>query len=131
MSSNSSYILEPVPDSPNQHLIYRLDDLKLQRGACGYQGTEDTAKDWLRGFTTGIKPLHQRVSRAQTGSMHDAPNFLPVPSLKSLLFSRIIAWKVKCRGFVASWLTNNGSSREINECRGLLCSVKNLWAVAA
>uniref|UniRef100_A0A663MML4 ADAM metallopeptidase domain 19 n=1 Tax=Athene cunicularia TaxID=194338 RepID=A0A663MML4_ATHCN len=72
LSSNSSYILEPVPDSPNQHLIYRLDNLKLQRGACGYQGTGDAAEDWLRDFTTGMKPPSQRVSRAQTGSVRDA-----------------------------------------------------------
>ncbi|KAK2540708.1 Adam19 isoform A [Columba livia] len=63
LSSNSSYILEPVPDSPNQHLIYRLDDLKLQRGVCGYQGTGDAAEDWLRDFTTGMKPPRQRVKR--------------------------------------------------------------------
>ncbi|XP_010071601.1 PREDICTED: disintegrin and metalloproteinase domain-containing protein 19, partial [Pterocles gutturalis] len=63
LSSNSSYILEPVPESPNQHLIYRLHNLRLQRGACGYQGTGDVAEDWLRDFTTGMKPPHQRVKR--------------------------------------------------------------------
>ncbi|NXS59535.1 ADA19 protein, partial [Brachypteracias leptosomus] len=63
LSSNSSYILEPVPDSPHQHLIYRLGNLRLQRGACGYQGTGDTAKDWLRDFTMGMKPRSQRVKR--------------------------------------------------------------------
>ncbi|KAM6380211.1 disintegrin and metalloproteinase domain-containing protein 19 isoform 3-T3 [Pluvialis apricaria] len=63
LSSNSSYILEPVPDSPNQHLIYRLDSLRLQRGACGYQGTGNAAENWLRDFTTGMKPPHQRVKR--------------------------------------------------------------------
>ncbi|XP_061216143.1 disintegrin and metalloproteinase domain-containing protein 19 isoform X1 [Neopsephotus bourkii] len=63
LSSNSSYILEPAPDSPNQHFIYRLDDLRLQRGACGYQGTGDTTKDWLRDFTAGMKPPRQRVKR--------------------------------------------------------------------
>uniref|UniRef100_A0A8C6J269 Uncharacterized protein n=1 Tax=Melopsittacus undulatus TaxID=13146 RepID=A0A8C6J269_MELUD len=63
LSSNSSYILQPAPDSPNQHFIYRLDDLRLQRGACGYQGTGDTTKDWLRDFTAGMKPPRQRVSR--------------------------------------------------------------------
>ncbi|NXL57854.1 ADA19 protein, partial [Chordeiles acutipennis] len=63
LSSNSSYILEPVPDSPNQHLIYKLDDLRLQRGACGYQGTGGTAENWLRDFTTGMKPPRQRVKR--------------------------------------------------------------------
>uniref|UniRef100_A0A663FH78 ADAM metallopeptidase domain 19 n=1 Tax=Aquila chrysaetos chrysaetos TaxID=223781 RepID=A0A663FH78_AQUCH len=77
LSSNSSYILEPVPDSPNQHLIYKLDDLRLERGTCGYQGTRDAAEDWLRDFTTGMKPSRQRVSRAQTRSMHHAPNFPP------------------------------------------------------
>ncbi|NXA17295.1 ADA19 protein, partial [Ibidorhyncha struthersii] len=63
LSSNSSYILEPVPDSPNQHLIYTLDNLRLQRGACGYQGTGNAAENWLRDFTTGMKPPHQRVKR--------------------------------------------------------------------
>ncbi|XP_040459820.1 disintegrin and metalloproteinase domain-containing protein 19 [Falco naumanni] len=63
LSSNSSYILEPAPDSPNQHLIYRLDDLRLQRGACAYRGTGDAAGDWLRDFTAGMKPPRQRVKR--------------------------------------------------------------------
>ncbi|XP_054024406.1 disintegrin and metalloproteinase domain-containing protein 19 [Dryobates pubescens] len=63
LNSNSSYILEPAPDSPDQHLIYRLDNLRLQGGACGYQGTGDAAEDWLRDFTTGMKPPHQRVKR--------------------------------------------------------------------
>ncbi|XP_009706946.1 PREDICTED: disintegrin and metalloproteinase domain-containing protein 19, partial [Cariama cristata] len=63
LSSNSSYILEPAPDSPNQHLIYRLDGLKLQKGTCGYQGTGDAAEDWLNDFTTGMKPPRQRVKR--------------------------------------------------------------------
>lgn len=72
LNSNSSYILEPAPDSPDQHLIYRLDKLKLQGGACGYQGIGDAAEDWLRDFTTGMKPPPQRVSRAHIGFMHDA-----------------------------------------------------------
>ncbi|XP_069724964.1 disintegrin and metalloproteinase domain-containing protein 19 [Phaenicophaeus curvirostris] len=63
LNGNSSYILEPVPDSPDQHLIYRLNDLRLQRGACGYQGTGDADEDWLRDFTTGMKSPHQRVKR--------------------------------------------------------------------
>uniref|UniRef100_A0A8C5UFP9 ADAM metallopeptidase domain 19 n=1 Tax=Malurus cyaneus samueli TaxID=2593467 RepID=A0A8C5UFP9_9PASS len=63
LSSNSSYILEPAPDHPNQHLIYRADSLRLQKGVCGYQGTGDAAEDWLRDFTTGMKPAGQRVKR--------------------------------------------------------------------
>ncbi|XP_032559044.1 disintegrin and metalloproteinase domain-containing protein 19 [Chiroxiphia lanceolata] len=63
LSSNSSYILEPAPNSSNQHWIYRVDNLRLQRGACGYQDTGDAAEDWLRDFTTGMKPPHQRVKR--------------------------------------------------------------------
>ncbi|NWI97264.1 ADA19 protein, partial [Pitta sordida] len=63
LNSNSSYILEPAPDSPNQHLIYRLDSLRLQRRACGYQDTGDGSEDWLRDFTTGMKPPRQRVKR--------------------------------------------------------------------
>lgn len=80
LSSNSSYILEPAPDSPNQHWIYRVDNLRLQRGACGYQGTGDADEDWLRDFTTGMKSPGQRVSRAQSESMDDAPKIPPVPS---------------------------------------------------
>lgn len=95
MSSNSSYILEPVPDSPNQHLIYKLDDLRLQRGTCGYQGTGNAAEDWLRDFTAGMKAPSQRVSRAQSRSLHHTPKFPPVPSQRSLLFSGSIAQKVK------------------------------------
>jgi len=76
-------------------LIYRLDDLRLQKGACGYQGTGDAAEDWLRDFTAGMKPPRQRVSRTQTRSMRDAPNFPPVPNPRSLLFSGSIAQKVK------------------------------------
>ncbi|XP_050167877.1 disintegrin and metalloproteinase domain-containing protein 19 isoform X2 [Myiozetetes cayanensis] len=63
LSSNSSYILEPAPNSPNQHWIYRVDNLRLQRGACGHQDTGDAAEDWLRDFTTGMKPPRQRVKR--------------------------------------------------------------------
>ncbi|NXE53790.1 ADA19 protein, partial [Casuarius casuarius] len=63
LSHNSSYVLEPVPNSQNQHLIYRLEDLKLQRGACGYQGTEAVARDWLRGFPAEVAPVHRRVKR--------------------------------------------------------------------
>uniref|UniRef100_A0A8D2PAU6 ADAM metallopeptidase domain 19 n=1 Tax=Zosterops lateralis melanops TaxID=1220523 RepID=A0A8D2PAU6_ZOSLA len=65
LSSNSSYILEPAPDSPDQHLIYRVDNLRLQGGACGYQGTGGATEDWLRDFTTGMKSPGQRVSRFQ------------------------------------------------------------------
>ncbi|NWI80649.1 ADA19 protein, partial [Dryoscopus gambensis] len=63
LSSNSSYVLEPAPNSPNQHLIYRMDNLRLKRGACAYQGTGDAAEDWLRSFTAGMKPPGQRVKR--------------------------------------------------------------------
>ncbi|KAL2299300.1 hypothetical protein Nmel_013951 [Mimus melanotis] len=63
LNSNSSYILEPAPNSTNQHLIYRVDNLKLQRGACGYQGAGDAAEDWLRNFTSGMKSPGQRVRR--------------------------------------------------------------------
>ncbi|XP_048175930.1 disintegrin and metalloproteinase domain-containing protein 19 [Corvus hawaiiensis] len=63
LSSNSSYVLEPAPNSPDQHLIYRVDNLRLKRGACAYQGTGDAAEDWLRDFTTGMKAPGQRVKR--------------------------------------------------------------------
>lgn len=80
MSSNSSYVLEPAPDSPDQHLIYRGDNLRLKRGACGYEGSGDAAESWLRDFTTGMKPPGQRVSGAQPESVRDAPNIPTVPS---------------------------------------------------
>ncbi|KAJ7406179.1 hypothetical protein WISP_135318 [Willisornis vidua] len=69
LSSNLSYVLEPAPNSPNQHLIYRVDNLRLQRGACGYQDTGDAAEDWLRGFTIGMKPPRQRVKRETLQTM--------------------------------------------------------------
>uniref|UniRef100_A0A8C6Z0L8 ADAM metallopeptidase domain 19 n=1 Tax=Nothoprocta perdicaria TaxID=30464 RepID=A0A8C6Z0L8_NOTPE len=61
LNHNSSYVLEPLPNSQNQHLIYRLEDLKLWRGACGYEGTE--AEDWLRGFPAEVAPDYHRVKR--------------------------------------------------------------------
>ncbi|XP_038042225.2 disintegrin and metalloproteinase domain-containing protein 19 [Anas platyrhynchos] len=63
LSSNSSYIVEPVPGSPDQHFIYRLGDLRLQRGACGHQDSTVTAEGWLRDFTAGVKSPHLRVRR--------------------------------------------------------------------
>ncbi|XP_062443411.1 disintegrin and metalloproteinase domain-containing protein 19 [Rhea pennata] len=63
LSHNSSYVLEPVHNRQNEHLVYRLEDLKLWRGACGYQGTEAIAGDWLRGFPPEEAPAYHRVKR--------------------------------------------------------------------
>ncbi|XP_067161180.1 disintegrin and metalloproteinase domain-containing protein 19 [Apteryx mantelli] len=63
LSHNSSYVLEPVPNSQNQHLIYRLEDLELRRGACGYQDTEAVTGDWLRGFPIEVALARHRVKR--------------------------------------------------------------------
>lgn len=95
LSSNSSYIVEPVPGSPDQHFIYRLGDLRLHRGACGHQDGTVTAEGWLRDFTAGVKSPHLRVRRALTGSPCDAPDFPLAPSLRILLLCRSTAWKGK------------------------------------
>uniref|UniRef100_A0A8D0GRE8 ADAM metallopeptidase domain 19 n=1 Tax=Sphenodon punctatus TaxID=8508 RepID=A0A8D0GRE8_SPHPU len=56
LSNNLSYILEPLPESQEQHLIYRAEHLQFQRGTCGSQHVEANA-DWLTEFTITVLPL--------------------------------------------------------------------------
>lgn len=62
MRSNLSYIIEPVPGSDSQHLIYRSEHLKLPPGNCGFEHSEPTAKDWALQFTQQTKKQPRRVS---------------------------------------------------------------------
>lgn len=68
LRSNFSYVLEPLPDSTDQHRIYRLDDLKMPAGACGHQGSMATGRNWLGDFAAGVKFPNHRVRRALSGS---------------------------------------------------------------
>ncbi|CAM5170071.1 unnamed protein product [Natator depressus] len=63
LSSNLSYILEPVPDSQDQHLIYRSEHLRLPKGTCGYLHEEMTATHWLNTLTGQATAHHHRVKR--------------------------------------------------------------------
>lgn len=68
LRSNCSYVLEPLPDSPDQHRIYRLDDLRMPAGACGHRGSMATDRNWLGDFAAGVKFPNHRVRRALSGS---------------------------------------------------------------
>uniref|UniRef100_A0A8C3F1Z3 Uncharacterized protein n=1 Tax=Chrysemys picta bellii TaxID=8478 RepID=A0A8C3F1Z3_CHRPI len=63
LSSNLSYILEPVPDSQDQHLIYRSEHLRLPRGTCGYLHKEPTTTHLLNPLTGRATAHHHRVKR--------------------------------------------------------------------
>uniref|UniRef100_A0A8B9PS81 ADAM metallopeptidase domain 19 n=1 Tax=Apteryx owenii TaxID=8824 RepID=A0A8B9PS81_APTOW len=76
LSHNSSYVLEPVPNSQNQHLIYRLEDLELRRGACGYQNTEAVTGDWLRGFPVEVFQKHHFSIEATRLKLVEAANYV-------------------------------------------------------
>lgn len=66
LRSNCSYVLEPLPDNPDLHQIYRLDDLRMPAGACGHQGSMATARNWLGDFAAGVKSPNHRVRRASS-----------------------------------------------------------------
>ncbi|XP_052540602.1 disintegrin and metalloproteinase domain-containing protein 19 isoform X1 [Tympanuchus pallidicinctus] len=63
LRSNCSYVLEPLPDNPDLHHIYRLDDLRMPAGACGHQDSMATARNWLGDFAAGVKFPNHRVRR--------------------------------------------------------------------
>ncbi|KAK7810021.1 hypothetical protein U0070_015758 [Myodes glareolus] len=67
--SNLSYIIEPVPGSDSQHLIYRSEHLKLPPGNCGFEHSEPTAKDWALQFTQQTKKQPRRMKREDLQSM--------------------------------------------------------------
>ncbi|XP_045140517.1 disintegrin and metalloproteinase domain-containing protein 19 [Echinops telfairi] len=55
VNRNLSYIIEPLPDSEEWHLIYRSEHLKLPSGNCGFQHSMPTARDWILPFTNQTK----------------------------------------------------------------------------
>ncbi|KAH0629881.1 hypothetical protein JD844_012338 [Phrynosoma platyrhinos] len=63
LRNNFSYILEPLPHSPEQHLIYRSEHLKIPRGSCGNQNSGSMAMDWLNELTGQAEPGYHRVKR--------------------------------------------------------------------
>lgn len=62
VSSNLSYIIEPLPDSEGYHLIYRSEHLKLPPRNCGFEHSKPTARDWVLQFTNQTKKRPRRVS---------------------------------------------------------------------
>uniref|UniRef100_A0A452I6G3 Uncharacterized protein n=1 Tax=Gopherus agassizii TaxID=38772 RepID=A0A452I6G3_9SAUR len=62
LSSNLSYILEPVPDSQDQHLIYRSEHLRLPKGTCGDLHEEPTTTHLLNTLRGRATAHRHRVS---------------------------------------------------------------------
>lgn len=62
VSSNLSYIIEPLPGSEGHHLIYRSEHLKLPLGNCGFEHYKSTTRDWVLQFTNQTKKRPRRVS---------------------------------------------------------------------
>ncbi|KAJ6667843.1 hypothetical protein lerEdw1_016164 [Lerista edwardsae] len=69
LSNNLSYILEPLPHSQKQHLIYRSEHLKIPKGSCGNQHLGSQAMDWLAELTGHVEPGFHRVKRDDQQSM--------------------------------------------------------------
>ncbi|XP_049730173.1 disintegrin and metalloproteinase domain-containing protein 19 isoform X2 [Elephas maximus indicus] len=69
VNSNLSYIIEPLPDSKGQHLIYRSEHLKLPPGNCGFQHSMPTSRDWVLQFTNQNKKRPRRMKREDLHSM--------------------------------------------------------------
>ncbi|KAF5913244.1 hypothetical protein HPG69_016860 [Diceros bicornis minor] len=69
VSSNLSYIIEPLPDSEGHHLIYRSEHLKLPPGNCGFEHSKPTARDWALQFTNQTKKRPHRMKREDLHSM--------------------------------------------------------------
>ncbi|XP_059568927.1 disintegrin and metalloproteinase domain-containing protein 19 isoform X2 [Alligator mississippiensis] len=62
LSPNLSYVIEPVPESWEQHWVYRLEHLKVPPGSCGYQHAEPTDRRRLQEF---VRPLNVTLHRAR------------------------------------------------------------------
>uniref|UniRef100_A0A2K6EYV0 ADAM metallopeptidase domain 19 n=1 Tax=Propithecus coquereli TaxID=379532 RepID=A0A2K6EYV0_PROCO len=69
VSSNLSYVIEPLPDSEGQHLIYRAEHLKLPPGNCGFEHSKPTTRDWALQFTQQTKTRPRRMKREDLHSM--------------------------------------------------------------
>ncbi|XP_042195894.1 disintegrin and metalloproteinase domain-containing protein 19 [Callorhinchus milii] len=62
MSSSLSYVMEPIEDSIDQHLIFRAEHLKMRGGSCGNQHGQSEV-NWITGLTSHIRPAHHREKR--------------------------------------------------------------------
>lgn len=69
VSSNLSYIIEPLAGSEYYHLIYRSEHLQLPPGNCGFQYANPTARDWALQFTNYTKHRPRRMKREDLNSM--------------------------------------------------------------
>ncbi|XP_012585574.1 PREDICTED: disintegrin and metalloproteinase domain-containing protein 19 isoform X1 [Condylura cristata] len=69
ISSNLSYIIEPLPGSEDHHLIYRSEHLHLPPGKCGFQHTNPTARDGVLQLASETKHRPRRMKREDLHSM--------------------------------------------------------------
>lgn len=85
VSSNLSYIIEPLPDSEGHHLIYRSEHLKLPLGNCGVEYSKSTTRDWVLHFTNQTKKRPRRVSLS-AGVLEDLEDALRILALDPGVF---------------------------------------------
>uniref|UniRef100_A0A7M4F431 ADAM metallopeptidase domain 19 n=1 Tax=Crocodylus porosus TaxID=8502 RepID=A0A7M4F431_CROPO len=57
LSPDLSYVIEPIPESREQHWVYRLEHLKVPPGSCGYQHAEPTDRRRLQEFVRPLNPM--------------------------------------------------------------------------
>uniref|UniRef100_H3B5U6 ADAM metallopeptidase domain 19 n=1 Tax=Latimeria chalumnae TaxID=7897 RepID=H3B5U6_LATCH len=62
LSSNLSYLIEPLHETSDQHLIYRAEHLKLRKGSCGHQDKDPPSESWTAMFTNQLHSKSHRVS---------------------------------------------------------------------
>ncbi|XP_060692694.1 disintegrin and metalloproteinase domain-containing protein 19 [Hemiscyllium ocellatum] len=62
LNMNLSYMVQPLEDSLDHHLIYRTEHLKLKGGTCGHQESK-REENWVKDFTRQFHPEHHRVKR--------------------------------------------------------------------
>ncbi|XP_067899315.1 disintegrin and metalloproteinase domain-containing protein 19 isoform X2 [Heterodontus francisci] len=62
LNANLSYLVQPLEDGLDQHLIYRAEHLKLKRGTCGRQQSEHE-ENWVKDFTSQFQPAHHRFQK--------------------------------------------------------------------
>uniref|UniRef100_A0A5F9C1R1 ADAM metallopeptidase domain 19 n=1 Tax=Oryctolagus cuniculus TaxID=9986 RepID=A0A5F9C1R1_RABIT len=97
VSSNLSYIIEPLPDSEGQHLIYRSEHLKLPPGNCGSEHSKLTTRDWVLQFTQQTKKRPRRMKREDLHSMKYVELYLVAD------FAEVTNMKRGPRGSATQW----------------------------
>ncbi|XP_069055749.1 disintegrin and metalloproteinase domain-containing protein 19 [Pleurodeles waltl] len=63
LSSNLSYLIEPLPGDRGLHIIYRAEHFKIHGGTCGHQHPQAVPDDWTSGITSVASSGHHRVRR--------------------------------------------------------------------